>query len=88
MRTVRKGPEGLVRDRRRGSWIMIVPAGQFIAGHHVRERRAEREASRESQRGAARAADEPEARIFPTEIALVFGLAAVLMYMFWSLAHI
>jgi len=86
MRTERHAPEGLVRDRRRGSWIMIVPADQFIDESRLHEREARpRTTPRDNDHSGI---PDPEPRVFSAEIAIVFTLAVVLSSMFWSLAHI
>ena len=68
------GPEGLLRDSRRGSWVMIVPARDFIERLPVVERRQVRRT-------------EPDDRIFSSEIYAVLALAGLLSYMFWTISH-
>lgn len=89
MRTERHVPQGLLRDGRRGSWIMIVASSEFMQRAAVRERRADRKPDVPVP-GAfyGLQPDGSEPRIFASEIIVVCSLAVVLSYLFWTLGHV
>jgi hypothetical protein len=87
VRVEREVPEGLVRDSRRGSWIMVVPPSEFVRDTD-REPKPQPKAPVVGAFYGSGFDDNPEPRVFSSEIGVVFALAIVLSYMFWTFSHV
>jgi hypothetical protein len=66
----------MLKDGRRGAWILVVPASDFISKY--------KPAAADAEPGL----DEDGARFYPAEIIVMVGLAGVLSCMLWFLVRV
>jgi hypothetical protein len=90
-------PEAVIRDDRRGLWILVLPHAEFVGTGHEREVECEPFAYAElplpvvpglTLRELVAQDDLSEVRIDRTMIAILLGWVGVFCWMFYCLAHL